>query len=426
MTDRGPGFRPEPEGPEGPDQRDQRETGSGRGLPAADEEMLLRLLLRDTVAPIEPSPGALSRLRQAVPVRRRRRHFLAAAASVALLGFGVPLAVQSAASISSGGGGSAAAEEDRSTMGRSGALDGSGGGGSGDSDGERDASGQETEGASGEGPTEGRGTEPDDAATETLEVTSPDCTRDQFGGAETVAGEADAEGVIYGSFRLTNVSDQSCRVEGPGELSVLPFGSADASDVQILYRTEGDRASRLPTSEESYEELILAPGDTYEVQFAWVPDDSSGGCAVAETNGADSSSYESDETDSGSGSGTDASAGTSGDGTTMEQETGDSGGDSTGSTGSTDGSGSGTDGDDSSSSDGSGGTDDGSSSGASGDTGGGDGSGGDSGTGNGTGDSGITLQYTPAAGEPEAAEIVLTGACAGTIYRTGVLESSSG
>ncbi|RMI27612.1 hypothetical protein EBN88_29095, partial [Streptomyces triticirhizae] len=34
---------------------------------------------------------------------------------------------------------------------------------------------------------------------------------------------------------------------------------------------------------------------------------------------------------------------------------------------------------------------------------------------------GVILRYTPAAGEPEAARIVLDGTCSGTIYRTGVL-----
>ena len=39
---------------------------------------------------------------------------------------------------------------------------------------------------------------------------------------------------------------------------------------------------------------------------------------------------------------------------------------------------------------------------------------------------GVALRYTPSAGEPQAAEIVLEGVCSGTVYRTGVLEAPAG
>ncbi|MEO3752659.1 hypothetical protein [Streptomyces sp. B6B3] len=416
MNDRDPGFRREPEGPEDgypypPDPLDPDFLAQADWNEQDDGEEILRRLLRDTVRPIEPSPDSLEHLRVAVPARRRRHRqlLLGAAASVVLLGVGMPLMVTSAARLS-GGEGEAVGADEHGYLGENGTVVE---GNSPDEPDMYDTGGGETpypeqsaDGGTGdESSTPGGGDQSGDGdvmdSWESLGATSPTCTRSQLGDAETVTHEPDAEGRIYGAIRMANISDEACRIDGTGELVALPLGETDSADVQIIDRTEGDRAEGLPTPDESYQELILAPGTGYEVQFAYVPEAEagSGGCTVSDPStdptepvvGTDEPAALSDAGDTGG-----TAEGSEGDNSGTGGDTGDNGENGNG----------------------------GDSEGESGDNGD-NGDGGTTDGGTGETDDGVVLRYTPSAGEPEAAQVPLAGVCTGTVYRTGVLEAET-
>ncbi|MDT0341931.1 DUF4232 domain-containing protein [Streptomyces litchfieldiae] len=384
------------------------------GLPQDEAE--LRRILRAAVDGIEPSHDALDHLREAVPARRRRRRqlLLGTAASVALLGVGAPLVFSAAAGVGGGGetreaGGGFPMEGDVEYDGGLGGSLNSWAPGATLPPGRHPGAGPDGRPPGGADEQSPEGS-PDDPG-ETLGVTSPTCDRGQLGEAVTFMEPPDVQGRIYGLVRMANVSDAPCRVTGNGDLAALPLGQDTTADVQVVDRTEGDRATRLPDPEEAYEELVLPPGEAYEVRFAWVPSGSAtGGCeaepadpsAGAEPPPAEESPdpLAADMTEPGA---TDEAGG--GSGGTDDPE----GPDATGGEG-----------------DGSGTTDD--------PTGGTDDPGG-SDPGGPTGepvdgepdeekpDDGVLLRYTPAAGEPAAAQVRLEGACSGTVYRTGVLEA---
>jgi hypothetical protein len=243
---------------------------------------------------------------------------------------------------------------------------------------------------------------------------SASCTREQLGDAETLTGEPDSAGQIYGAFRLVNVSDQPCLVDGSGQMDVVPIDAAvtDEADVEVLDPGEGEQlATALPEPEATEEELLLEPGSAFEVQFAYVPEDGSTGGGCVQSGPTDEPSPDPTEPSSGTGdptTGTDAGGTSDGTGDTPD---GEADGGTSGST--------------------SGGTSGGTSNGAGNGTGetsgetGGDADG-DTGGGGGTNDGGVVLVYTPDAGEPPAAEIELPGICSGTVYRTDALPTETG
>lgn len=341
--------------------------GGGQGPDVMDEDALRRLL-HGAVDELEPSPHSLEHLRRAVPARRTRRRqaLVGAVAAVALGGAALPALVHVATT-----GGS----DDRPAMAGSshrtpGADKDKHGEGSG---------GTETPRPSGKGgedkhhkgkddkktdPSKKPGGESGGAAPDpssTLNATSPTCTRAQLGSATGTTGAADAEGRVYGSFRVVNISGTSCTVEGGGTVSPSPQGGADSSRIFVVDHTSGDEAGGLPDPATAPGQLILKPGQAYEVRFAWIPQSGGGtsGCSNTSTTPPspdptpDSASGADGEPSSG---GPGDSPGTGGDG---EQPAGS-----------------------------------------------------------------VLVSYTPEAGEPVAASVTLDGACAGTIYRTGVLAGS--
>ncbi|MFD5316830.1 hypothetical protein [Streptomyces sp. NPDC127098] len=376
---------------------------------------------------MEPSRGALAQLREAVPMRRRRRRrlLLGAAASVALLGVGAPVVMSAAEHVRGGGGGATLdAGAERAAGGEPEGRGDAGGADSHPAGGDSEAPGRPGEDAENGGqPLDG---DADDGHATTRDgsemgLTSPTCARTQLGQARTTTESPDAEGRVYGTIRLVNVSDSPCRVTGNGELAALPVGMASTDGIQVVDRTEGDRAERLPTPDQTYEELVLPPGEAYEVRFAWVPTGQAvDSCAVAaepvesgaegpSPNGGRSESAV-DEPTATSGAGSESDSGGDTGSTTGGETT--SGGETTGG-GSVGGE---TGGGES--------PDTGTDNGATTDTGGGE----SPGTATGGGDTGsptdaVVLRYTPAAGQPEAAQILLEGSCSGTIYRTGVLQA---
>ncbi|MGZ9932380.1 hypothetical protein ACXNSR_21195 [Streptomyces sp. NC-S4] len=300
----------------------------------ASGEEELRILLRGAVEGLQPSEGALERLRDAVPARRtrnRRAALVGAAAAVLLAGTAIPAALHLSAAEGAtadhpamAGHGEAAGDKHdmpasdphqngfgalpRST--HSGGVPSVGG-----TSGQPNATavppvGGLTAGPSGAGtsagpagsggPAAGSGPLPPVAAPGV-----PGCGADQLG----VVGSARApetDGRVYGSFRVTNVSAQGCAVNGQDTLTAAPApgtGAGSGAAVAVVGHTAGDPASGLlPDPAAAAPALVLPPNTAYEVRFAWVPSGQS--CAPANQDaGAKAPQTDPAGTTSGAGSG---------------------------------------------------------------------------------------------------------------------------
>ncbi|RLU80616.1 hypothetical protein CTZ27_34505 [Streptomyces griseocarneus] len=341
--------------------------------PESLDEQALRRLLQGAVGDLEPSPDALEHLRHAVPARRTRRRqvLVGAAAAVILGGTALPaflhVAVIDGTSEERHANTASAHNAERGTEagGReAGAIDGDqprsrvpdrkeqreserqqrAGNGSAAPDNEIKPSGSPG------------GTLPD--PTSTFAAVSPTCFRDQLGRGTGMVGTADKEGRVYGAFRVVNISHSICTVTGPGTVSVTARGSADPSRVSVVDHTPGDVATGLPDPTGDSGEVILQPGQAYEVKFAWIP--SKEGCAKPSGGGSPTPGV--------------AAAPPSPPGPLpavgQQQGVTDPGGSPPPSPG-------------------------------------------------------VVLSHTPEGGEPTAAETKIDDACAGTVYRTGPLATSS-
>ncbi|MEU3948968.1 hypothetical protein [Streptomyces sp. NPDC029526] len=241
------------------------------------EERALRALLHQAVREVQPSDGTLDHLRRAVPARRaRKRQALVGVAAAALfVGTAVPAVVHVSSSSGSGANPSAVGhasqaqggtsqgrgpDSDASTAGSSSdEVPGTGGGGV---RGEDEDAGDST----GAGATEGAG--PSSSA----DAGAPACSADQLGPAVASTAAPDSSGAVYGSFRVTNVSGDTCTVGAPGTIRVTTQGAADPAKVGTMRHAAGDAAAGLPDpSLEAASGLVLKPGAAYEVKFAWVP-----------------------------------------------------------------------------------------------------------------------------------------------------------
>ncbi|MFH8748342.1 hypothetical protein ACH4GK_19215 [Streptomyces rimosus] len=366
----------DPQGPDG----DGSGIGSGAGSGVGEDE--LRRLLRSAVDDLEPAPDALDHLRRAVPARRRRRRHAVVGAAAALLlgGTSIPAMVH-VVSFTDG-------PEDRpanaaSTQRTPGGTTGShgegtertdkpptGNGGKKTEEGTKTAEPGKGPDKNGKQPGTGAGTTPDPSAT--MDVTSPACSRAQLGNGVSHVGPADSAGRVYGAFRVVNTSDTTCSVEGGGQVGVLAQGSTNSSRISVVDHTAGDAAPGLPDPITTPDQLVLKPGQAYEVKFAWVPAEGGGvtGCAAPPPSPSPGPSKAPGETSPG------ASAAAT----------------------------------------------DGGSGGGGGTTGGGQ-AGGDDGTpgGGSKPPGGVVLNHTPEAGEPAAADAKIPDACAGTVYRTEAL-----
>ncbi|MEV0602171.1 DUF4232 domain-containing protein [Streptomyces sp. NPDC050315] len=346
-----------------------RDADGGPGGSGGGGEEELRNLLQSAVQDLEPSPDSLETLRRAVPARRRRRrHAVVGAAAVLLLGgTAMPAmlhvanggdaddrranaASSSEAHVTTGGtkGGTSSRHSDR-PAGKDGKKT--------DKDGKKTG---KDKGTAKDGRTEQPGGSVVDPAA-TMDVTSPTCLRAQLGSGSASLGTPDAEGRVYGSLRVVNTSAASCSVDGGGSVIAVAQGSADPTRVQVVDHTAGDAAPGLPDPAAAPDQIVLKPGQAYDVKFAWVPAEGGGssGCAVSSTPTPGSSE--------GAGSGEPAN--------------------SSSADGSGDQSGSGSEGP----------ADDG------------------------TQAASVAVSHTPEAGEPSAATTTINDACAGTVYRTGPL-----
>ncbi|MFF1408818.1 hypothetical protein ACFVX6_03310 [Streptomyces sp. NPDC058289] len=304
--------------------------------PVAEEDVL-RDLLHGVVGGLEPSGNALERLRYAVPARRvrNRRILVAAAAAVVVLGGGIPVSLL----LTSGTGGSS----DRSTMAGHGQKGGASKDGSGlhqngsgsrpkpkktsDKDKDKDGKDKTDDGdastlpplpngglpsVGGPNITPPRATSPIPGTTGSVggglppgSVVVPNCAQSQISVAGSTRAPS-AGGKVSGSFKVTNVSANSCTVRGPESLAAGPAYQGGAP-VAVVNHVTGDAATGLlPDPSVETLRLVLAPNAQYEVRFAWVPPE--GGCPGANGGGDNPPDGGSGDT-SDSGTGTDTGQG---------------------------------------------------------------------------------------------------------------------
>lgn len=268
----------------------------------SSEEQALRDLMLGAVGGIKPSGDALERLRHAVPARRvRKRQTLVAAAAAALLvGTAVPAAFKltgaqsgttdhpaMAGHAQQGGkteGGSSdphqnGADATPPTPARSPGAEQSAGGATGAVP---SPPADSLPGGADTGPTGGSVVLPGGSGFGVMlpPPAAPGvatCGAEQLG----VSGSArppEADGKVYGSFKVTNVSMRGCTVIGPDTLTAAPAAAPgsgkDASGapaVTVVGHTTGDPATGLPDPSADAPLMLLAPNAAYEVRFAWVP-----------------------------------------------------------------------------------------------------------------------------------------------------------
>lgn len=255
--------------------------GGAGGADGADE-LALRRLLHGAVQEIEPSAGALDHLRRAVPARRARKRqaFVGVAAAALLISTAVPAFVHVANTGSSsdgnsfnvghgeqvhGGTGSDGGPKDpeKDGTGPSDTTD-SGKGGAGGKDKPETSDGGTTGGTSGD-----TGHDPDSSFTSSAAT----CDASQLVVSEAESGAPQADGTVYGRFRVSNTSGTNCSVSGHGSVGFQATGAADPNKIEVVDHTPGDPASGLPDPSQETNTLVLPPSGAYEVMFAWVPTD---------------------------------------------------------------------------------------------------------------------------------------------------------
>ncbi|MFW6723259.1 hypothetical protein ACHZ98_24480 [Streptomyces sp. MAR4 CNY-716] len=348
--------------------------GAGDGGDDEGREDELRLLLHSAVDGLEPAPGTLQYLQRAVPARRTRRRQLVAVAAVAVvaLAVSVPALMMNVA-------GSTSEKNPRQDIANS-QLPGAGqqGGGGAVEGNDSDATAGTKEPGGKEDKTEPSGEDENTAAptggSEGTTAAEP-CAPAQVSEPVAARGTPDGAGRVTGSFTVTNVSATACEVESSDGVRVGgTFGAASASAVDTRTHTAGDAATDLLPAPETTGTLVLAAGESYVVEFAWVPEPSSdGGCTSTATTPAPDPS---DDTQS------------SPDETQSETDQGTETGGDTGGTGGTGGTGE------------------------------------PGGEGDGTTDGSVTLTHSPEADSSAVASVTVENACAGTVYYTEPLPSA--
>ncbi|MFI0895125.1 hypothetical protein [Streptomyces sp. NPDC020983] len=256
------------------------DAGAGADAVRETDEEALRDLFRQAVRDLRPCPDALEHLRRAVPARRlhRRQAVAGSVAALLLVGAAVPALVHAAAGHGSpaaapaGPGGTSSAERDRG--GRADAWGTSGGAGA-TSPGQDDGAGSQAAASGGDGDSAGVATSPGSPPP----PAAPACSSSQLGRGSSGA-VPDPDGHVHGWFRVANVSTSACTVPpGPATVGVIAQGGADPAQITVVNHTAGDAAVELPAPSDDDQPLVLAPGETYQVAFAWVPADTGpGGC----------------------------------------------------------------------------------------------------------------------------------------------------
>lgn len=367
------------EAPPGADGAASGPFGPGPGSLGGDllDEAALRRMMRGAVQGLEPSDGTLDHLYRAVPARRARRRqaLVGVAAAALLIGTAVPAFVHVAGSEGSNTASPAIAGHGEQAQGGNGEEPGAesgNGGGTGGGDGQQSgtqglpdstATPSDSSGQGADEETSG-GSADDPAAS--AEAVMPACAPDQLGVASASTGAVGADGTVYGTFRIANVSGKDCSVSSGGTVGFAAAGAADPARIVVVRHTQGDPASGLPDPAQEEATVLLKPSMVYEVQFAWVPQETcpttGGSPSPTPTDGAaGSTGVSAGSTTTGTGTG-EGEAGTE---TQLGSDEGD-------------------------------------------------------GAAKGT----VSVMHTPEPGAP-VAETTIANACAGTIYRTGVLAPPS-
>ncbi|MER6996654.1 hypothetical protein [Streptomyces sp. NPDC000410] len=242
------------------------------------DELALRRMLQSAVGDLRPTEGALDHLRRAVPARRARKRqaLVGLAASVILLGTAVPAFVHVASS--------GVLSEDRPVnAGHGEQAQGGTGSETGDDGGEKGTGSPSAKGSPTPGvpstthkpvpPGTGTGGEtpghPADP-TASIPATTPLCQAEQLASSAQAAAP-DAEGKVYGTFRVTNVSAGSCAITGIGTVGFATTGAADRDKISVVGHTTDDAATGLPDPSSTTDAMVLEPEHAYEVKFAFVP-----------------------------------------------------------------------------------------------------------------------------------------------------------
>ncbi|MEU8833552.1 hypothetical protein [Streptomyces sp900116325] len=247
------------------------------------DEVVLRRMLRGAVEGLAPGDGTLDHLKRAVPARRARKRqaVVGAAAAVLLIGTAIPAFVHVANSDGASTANPAMAAHGEQAQGGSGSDTGSAAGekaGGGDAGGRGTGGKGHPNGASSPSDTGGQGTAGDAAAggagpADSAAASMPVCDPSQLGVASAETGAAGADGTVYGSFRISNVSGKDCSVTTSGTVGFQAMGAADPAKIEVVQHTAGDAAAGLPDPSQEAGAVLLKPAMAYEVQFAWVPKD---------------------------------------------------------------------------------------------------------------------------------------------------------
>ncbi|MEU8597909.1 hypothetical protein AB0D07_30160 [Streptomyces globisporus] len=260
----------------------------GRRPPAADrpgelDEVALRRMLHGAVRDITPSEGTLDHLHRAVPARRARRRqaVVGAAAAALLIGTAVPAFVHVATSDGASTANPAIAGHGEQAQGGNGEEPGpEEPGRRTEAPTERESEGGEGEAAPDPSPSRGEGSDPDGAVagekpdTPSVDYASlPVCDPGQLGVASASTDAPGADGTVYGSFRIANVSGTDCTVSSNGTVGFTALGAADSQKIVVVQHTAGDAAPGLPDPSQEPGTVLLKPAMAYEVRFAWVPTD---------------------------------------------------------------------------------------------------------------------------------------------------------
>ncbi|MFF5502989.1 hypothetical protein [Streptomyces roseolus] len=249
----------------------------GPGEDEGEDELALRRLFQGAVSGLEPSADTLDHLRRAVPARRARKRqaLVGAAAAAVLIGTAVPAFLHVAGSPGLTAANPALAGHGEQAQGGTGA----------EAEGDDPASTKapSTKVSSTTGPTEGAtdkgearpdptgsrsgaGSEPGSAA-----GSVPTCGPGALRSGGGYNSGADSTGVVYGGFTIVNGSGSTCRVEGSGLVSLSASGAADPGRISVVRHFDGDPATGLPSASADVKPLVLKAGASYQVKFAWVP-----------------------------------------------------------------------------------------------------------------------------------------------------------
>lgn len=275
-------------GPDGGPGRGPRDGVGELGEGLGADELELRRMLQGAVGGLQPSEGALDHLRVAVPRRRARKRqaLVGAAAAVVLLGTGVPAALHVAGS---GGG----ADANAANAGHGRPVPGDTGGATAGEEAAGNPSGELGGGSGSTGAGSGKGgtahpdkPQPPTTGTTDGQVTDgtadpatsgpanlPVCTADQLAATAGPVGRPTANGKVYGTFRVVNISSADCVVEAPVTLGLHANGAADSARIGVAPHTADGPATQLPAPSTAVASMALKPSAAYEVKFGWVPKD---------------------------------------------------------------------------------------------------------------------------------------------------------